>query len=220
MSRSLIFSPEEYYHCYGRGTEKRKIFLDKKDYKRFIQLLYICNSKNPIHLSNYQKKSFSDIFEIDRGETLVDIGTYCLMPNHFHILIKEKKDKNLSLFMQKLITGYTMYFNKKYNRTGSLFESTFRAEHANKDTYLKYLFSYIHLNPVKIIDSKWKEEGIKNNIKTRNFLLGYKYSSYLDYFGEKRPQVRILNTKMFPDYFPTKEEFEKEIYEWITYVKV
>lgn len=220
MSRSLIFSPEEYYHCYSRGVEKRKIFLDKKDYQRFLHLLFVCNSTSTIHLSNYREKSFSGIFEIDRDETLVDIGTYCLMSNHFHILVKAKKDKNISLFMQKVITGYTMYFNKKYNRTGALFEGTFRAEHADKDTYLKYLFSYIHLNPVKIIDSTWKEKGIKNRIQAQKFLQEYIYSSYLDYMGEKRDQGVILNRDAFPDYFPNKKSFLDEIYEWITFVKV
>jgi len=220
MSRNVIFSPQEYYHCYDRGTEKRKIFLDKKDHERFTHLLFVCNSKNKIHLSDYKGRSFNDIFDIDRNETLVDIGAYCLMPNHFHLLLKEKEDKNISLFMQKLMTAYTMYFNKKYNRTGSLFESRFRAQHLDKDRYLKYMFSYINLNPMKIINSKWKEEGIKNKSQAKKFLHEYKYSSYSDYMGEKRTQEIILNRKSFPDYFPNKKDFEKELFEWITDVKV
>lgn len=220
MSRNLIFSPGEYYHCYGRGTEKRKIFLDRKDYERFIHLLFVCNSKNTIHLSDYKEKSFSEIFEIERKETLIDIGAYCLMPNHFHLLLKEKKDKNLSLFMQKLMTAYTMYFNKKYNRTGSLFESRFRAQHANNDRYLKYLFSYICLNPVKIKNNPRKKEGVTSNRQVKKILHEYKYASYLDYIEGKRPQKIILNREAFPDYFLTTKDFEKEIYEWITYVKV
>ena len=220
MSRNIIFSPEEYCHCYGRGTEKRKIFLNRKDHERFTHLLFVCNSKNTIHLSDYGKKSFDDIFDIDRNETLVDIGAYCLMSNHFHLLIREKEDGNLSLFMQKLMTGYTMYFNKKYDRTGSLFESRFRAQHVDGDEHLKYLFSYINLNPVKMIDSNWKEEGIKNKIEAKKFLQEYIYSSYLDYLGYGRAQKIILNREAFPDYFPNKEDFEEEIYEWLTYVKV
>lgn len=216
MSRNLVFVPEEYYHCYSRGTEKRRIFLDKADYKRFIHLLFVCNSENKIHLSDYAERSFAEIFEIDRGETLVDIGAYCLMPNHFHLLLKEKKDGNLSLFMQKLMTGYTMYFNKRYERTGSLFESSFKAQHLDEDRYLKYIFSYIHLNPVKLIDPKWRETGVKNIAQTKKFLHQYEYSSYLDYMEEKRVQEIIINYKAFPEYFPGKKYFAREIFDWIS----
>ena len=220
MSRNIIFIPNEYYHCYCRGTEKRKVFLSKTDYQRFIHLLFVCNSKKIIHLSDHKKKSFAEIFEIEREETLVEIGAYCLMPNHFHILLKEREDGNISLFMQKLMTAYTMYFNKKYERTGSLFESKFRAQHANENIYLKYLFSYIHLNPVKLIQKDWKENGIKNKNQTKKFLSQYEYSSYLDYMEEKRAQEIILNKKAFPEYFSNKKEFEEEIFDWISVVKV
>lgn len=216
MSRSIIFSPEEYYHCYCRGTEKRKIFLDKKDYERFIALLFVCNSTEKIHLSDHKGKALEELFKIDRKETLVDIGAYCLMPNHFHLLIREKTENGISLFMQKIMTAYTMYFNKKYGRTGALFESRFRAEHANNNNYLKYLFSYIHLNPVKIINSNWKEEGIKNKKEAINFLHNYRYSSYIDYMNYPRLQNRILNKEAFPKYFSTKNSFESEIFEWLS----
>ena len=89
--------------------------------------------------------------EIDRGETLVDIGIYCLVPNHFHLLIKEKTENGISEFVKKVATGYSMYFNKKYERTGSLFEGPFKAKRIDTDEYLKYIFSYIHLNRKQII---------------------------------------------------------------------
>jgi len=216
MSRSITFAPEEFYHCYGRGTEKRKIFLNNKDYERFLALLFVCNSTERIHLSDYKERSFDELFEINRKDTLVDIGAYCLMSNHFHLLLHEKIDNGISLFMQKIMTAYTMYFNKKYERTGSLFESRFRAEHADSDKYLKYLFSYIHLNPAKIIDPKWKEEGIKNKKETINFLRDYKYSSYIDYLNFSRPQGVILNETAFPLYFDTKDKFEEEIFDWLS----
>ncbi len=142
------------------------------------------------------------------------------MPNHFHLLLKEKRDRGISLFMQKLMTAYTMYFNKKYERTGALFESKFKARHLNEDRYLKYIFSYIHLNPIKLTDAKWKEEGIKNKTQAKKFLHQYKYSSYLDYMEEKRVQEIILNRGAFPEYFPNKKDFEQEIFDWISTVKV
>ncbi|MEK7140271.1 MAG: transposase, partial [Patescibacteria group bacterium] len=109
MSRNFVFSEEEFYHCYGRGTEKRKIFLSKKDYERFLNLLFVCNSTKTIHLSDFKEKSFNEIFLLPRENTLIEIGAYCLMPNHFHFLLKEKQKDGISLFMQKTITAYTMY---------------------------------------------------------------------------------------------------------------
>jgi putative transposase len=220
MSRNFSFSIDEYYHCYSRGTDKRKIFLDKKDYERLISLLFLCNNTKPIHLSNYPKIIFKDIFNINRTDSLVEIGAYCLMPNHFHVLLREKHENGISLFMQKLITGYTMYFNKKHTRTGSLFESRFKAEPVVNDNHLKYLFSYIHLNPIKLIEPTWKENGIKDISKAKTFLQTYDYSSCLDYLENNRPQFAILNIKAFPNYFKNTKEIESELFEWFNYVKV
>ena len=139
------------------------------------------------------------------------------MPNHFHLLVTQIEGGSISKFMQKLTTGYSMYYNKKYERTGSLFEGKFKSEHANIDNYLKYLFSYIHLNIIKLIQKDWKEVGIKNKNEATDYLNEYKYSSYLDYLGIDRKENSILNREDFPDYFPTKELFKKDIFEWLSY---
>ncbi len=97
--------PHEFFHCYNRGTEKRVIFLDGADYKRFVELLYLCNCKKQINVRDI-RKSYHNIFEYDRIETLVSIGTYCLMPNHFHILVTSAEENQISLFMNKLGTAY------------------------------------------------------------------------------------------------------------------
>ena len=111
-----------------------------------------------------------------------------------------------------------MYYNQKYKRSGSLFEGKFKSQHANNDRYLKYLFSYIHLNPIKLIDKNWKEKGIKNAQKAFEFLNNYTYSSYSDYVNESnRPECIILNKKAFPAYFPNSKIFRKEIVEWFNY---
>jgi REP element-mobilizing transposase RayT len=152
-----------------------------------------------------------------RGETLVDIGAYCLMSNHFHLLLHEKTENGISIFMAKLLTAYSMYFNKRHVRTGALFEGRFLAKHADKDDYLQYLFSYIHLNPVKIIEPTWKVDGILNMKKTKQYLDDYFYSSYRDYMGEKREENLILNKNAFPEYFENFKEFEQYIDAWLTY---
>lgn len=211
--RKVNFVPGEYYHIYNRGNSKQKIFNDEKDYEHFIHLLYLSNTTRNVTVRDISREKFT----FDRETLLVNIGAYCLMPNHFHLLINESVEGGVSKFMQKLTTAYVMYYNKKYNRTGSLFEGKFKSQHAGYDIYLKYLFSYIHLNPIKLIDNNWKEDGIKNKKVTLEYLSKYKYSSYFDYMGVDRLQNKILNTESFPKYFPTHESFKNEIFDWIKF---
>jgi putative transposase len=218
MSRNFTFSENEFYHIYNRGTDKRVIFNNKNDYRRFITLLYLCNASDGVDVFKMlrsEEKEFQELIEIERDETLVEIGAYCLMPNHFHILIREKQQGGISLFMKKLSTAYTMYFNSKYKRTGSLFQGRFKAKHANDDRYLQYLFSYIHLNPVKLIEPTWTEEGIKDFKKAKNYLRTYYYSSYPDYSGLQRKEVKILEIKNYPEYFKNSNEFKALVHDWM-----
>ncbi len=219
MGRKTILAPDEFYHIYNRGTEKRDIFKSVTDHKRFVTLLHLCNSLSPVHIGNFIKLHSSRLSEFDPGERLVDIVAYCLMPNHFHLLIHEKQDGGTSKFMQKLLTGYTMYFNKRYDRTGALFQGKFKASHANEDRYLKYLISYIHLNPVKLIDSKWKENGIKNRKQAEQYLEEYPYSSYREYLGHTRDERVLINLDVLPQYFETPKDFESNVTEWLTYIQ-
>ena len=122
MSRNIEFEPEEYYHLYNRGTEKRIIFRHDKDRNRFLASLYVSNGSNTIHASNHQALTIPELLTLDRGEPLVDICAYCLMPNHFHLLVRERTEGGIARFMQKLLTGYTMYFNTINERSGALFQ--------------------------------------------------------------------------------------------------
>jgi putative transposase len=214
--RKINFVENEYYHIFNRGNSKQTVFKDQKDYTYFIELLYILNTNTRVNLFDLKRKNSLDIFAIDRTNPLVAIGTYCLMPNHFHILLTPLTENGVSKFMQKISTGYSMYFNRKYKRVGSLFEGKFKSEHASEDRYLKYLFSYIHLNPIKLIQKDWKEVGLKNKSKALTFLDTYDYSSYLDYLYDKRKEQNILNKKVFPSYFSNQRDFSKEIWSWIT----
>lgn len=220
MSRKTTFSLRENYHIYNRGNDKRITFQNKTDYDRFIALLYLCNSVKNIRLSDYPKIKLEKLLDIKRGETLVDIGAYCLMPNHFHLLVHEKTEKGISKFMQKLLTAYTMYFNKKNDRNGSLFGGLFKANHANEDKYLKYLFSYIHLNPIKLIELLWKENGIADKKRADSFLKSYNYSSFLDFTGKQRKEKNILEPKNFPEYFGSFKEFKNFIDNWLAFPNV
>jgi putative transposase len=217
MKRKFTFSFGEFYHIYNRGTDKRTIFVDQNDHKRFLLILFACNSTQ--HIDVRELNSEGESFGKNR-QTIVDIGAYCLMPNHFHLLIKEKSEGGISLFMRKLLTAYSMYFNRKYKRTGKLFEGAFKATHAETDEYLKYLLSYIHLNPVKMFDKDWKEKGIKDKPGAKKYLSDYNYSSYLDYIGVNREESLILNKKAFPEYFASVNDFDKFIDNWLSLTNI
>lgn len=219
MTRLIKFTPGEYFHVYNRGTNKMNIFLNNFEYNRFQKLLYLVNSKNTMKFSDIETKKTGPCptWTIDRGQTLVDIGAYCLMPNHFHLLIKSKHEKDTGIFLQRLLTSHSKFFNKKYNRSGSLFQGKSKAVHVVGDNYLKYIFSYIHLNPIKIIQNDWKENGIKNIYLAKEYLNKYKYSSYSDFLGKQRNESKILELSTFPDYFYQKNSFSDEIFGWLNY---
>lgn len=221
MSRLFGFIPGTFYHIYNRGVEKRTIFTDKNDYERFIALLYLCNGTEPVVIGrSLRGGSIESLLKVEKGEPLVDIGAYCLMPNHFHLLIHERKPGGISAFMQKLSTAYSMHFNTRQKRSGALFEGRFKARIVDKEAYLVYLFAYIHLNPVKLIDPTWKEEGIADIPRAQDFLKTYQYSSYLDFLGIGRPEVKILERSEagpFSAYFSTPRDFSGFLEQWLSY---
>lgn len=218
MSRMISFATGEYYHLYNRGVDKRTIYLTAADYARFSALLYVANNSEAVHLDKLGRGSTSpDVFLIERKATLVEIGAYCLMPNHFHLLVKEATPGGISKFMQKICTGYTMYFNTLHDRTGALFQGKFQAEHISEDRYLKYLLAYIHLNPVKLIQSDWKEVGLHDFSAAEKYLYSYSYSSFLDHLDHQRPEAKILNFDSVPSYFPTISDMEAEIRNWLLF---
>ncbi|KKQ04025.1 MAG: hypothetical protein US18_C0021G0003 [Parcubacteria group bacterium GW2011_GWB1_36_5] len=123
----------------------------------------------------------------------------------------------ISEFMRKLLTAYSKYFNLKYNRSGGLFEGPFKSILVSEDVQAKYLFSYIHLNPIKLIDSKWKKNGIKNKKTVLDFLATYKWSSYLDHKRNHRKESIIIQLPDFPEYFQDVDDFDQEILDWINF---
>lgn len=216
--RKYAFSEGEFYHVYNRGNSKQIIYNSDEDHSRFIRLLYLSNSSLQFKIEYLERSDF--LFE--RGQPFVAIGAYCLMPNHFHLLLTPLVEDGISKFMQKLSTAYAMFYNNKYERTGTLFEGKFKARWVDSDEYLKYLYAYIHLNPVKLIDPLWKEEGIKDAETAFQFARSYKYSSLQDYLDVEqalpvRQEKDILNTTKFPDYFLPGTKIEKELFEWLNY---
>jgi putative transposase len=214
MLRKDPFITGEYYHLYNRGIDKRNIFKLERDYERFMMLLYICNSTNELafrldNLINHLHKDYKEIMILDRGKPLVSIGAWCLMTNHFHLLVRQEVDGGITKFMRKVGVGYSMFFNIKYNRKGALFGGLFKSKLIGvDDNYIRQLLAYIHLNPLEINfpdlenrKGEYKEDDMKE------FLDSYRYSSYQDYMGIERGEKMILNKESFPDYFHTDQSF-------------
>lgn len=217
--RKIILAEGEYYHIYNRGVDRRVTFSEDRDFERFLTSVFLSNSKNYFGISKSAREewSFDKAVLSERGEPIVSIGAYCLMPNHFHLLLKESVPGGISKFMQRLQAGYTLFFNRKYKRTGALFEGTFKAEHVDTDVYLKYLYTYIHLNPIGIIDKGWKTKRIEDKEKAKDFLKNYKYSSFLDYLGQERLFGKILRKNVFPEYFEKPKDFSSMLEEWLNF---
>jgi len=213
--RRLQFAEEEFYHIYNRGVDKRVIFSGQADYDRFEAYLYILNdTESPRAANFFNGRRNEELYSSARTQQLVAIGAYCLMPNHFHILLTPLIENGVSKFMQKLQTAYTMYFNEKYVRNGSLLQGTFKAEHADRDEYLKYLYAYIHLNPAKLFNAEWKQKEKHELQYLGSSALDYRYSSAGEYLTGK---YVITSPKHFPQYFARTKDLDAYIKYWQKY---
>ena len=191
------FAEDEWYHCYTRGIDKRRTFLDRSDFSRFLSLLYLCNSEPAIHRSNLRSSSLPELLSLDRKRPLVGIGAFCVMPNHFHVLVRETGEGGISAFMQKLGIAYTMYFNVRYERNGNLFAKPFKSRHIADDYYLQQVLQYIHLNPAEIFEPEWKMGRVKHLRRLEKKLLEYPYSSFNAFIDEDDPLRKILDAEIF-----------------------
>jgi REP element-mobilizing transposase RayT len=149
--RKVIFATDEIYHIYNRGTDKRVIFEDEYDFQRFLQSLQEFNTLDPIG-SIYEQffarnKEDSQLGnQVSKSGELVEIVSYCLNPNHFHLLLRQVSSNGISKFMHRLGLGYTKYFNNKRERSGVLFQGVFKAIHVDTNEYLLHLSVYVGLN--------------------------------------------------------------------------
>ncbi len=187
----------EIYHVYNRGAGKQCIFEDDADYERFMLLLYLMNSDQSIVLKNLMKKYQGRSLDIFQGEesnhALVDVMAYALMPNHVHLVLRQKKDNGITTFMKKAGTGFSMYFNTKHERSGVLFQGRFKSKHVDTDAYLKWILLYVHLNPLSLINTDWENGSVAHDV-ARAYLARYRFSSYMDYYGAIRPERRVLSS--------------------------
>lgn len=212
------FVENQIYHIFNRGVEKRDIFLDDEDRFRFIHDIFEFNDEDPSYnvLYFFNPKSMEvqpQYIKKDRKprKLLVEILAFTLMTNHFHFIIKQKSGRGVVKFLQKLGTGYTMYFNKKYGRVGCLFQGRFKAVHVNQDSHFLHLPFYVHTNPLDQLyggstSIDWKQEV--------NFLENYRWSSYMDYIGKKN-FPSLTSRELLLEYFKGEAEYKKATEEWL-----
>lgn len=178
-NRVKTYVENGYYHTYNRGVEKRNIFIDDQDYRVFLQFLKNYLSPPPKIITHpVQAVTGSGPVRLRPLKTFfeeITLCAYCLMPNHFHFLINQTNKDSMTRFIQALCTSYSMYFNKKYKRIGTLFQGPYKAVLVMEDSYLLHLSRYIHLNPIELLTGP-------GPVKPEN----YSYSSYPHYLGKKK----------------------------------
>ena len=201
-----------FYHIYNRGVLKQPIFFEEKDYIRFVHDLYEFND-------THNAPRFECSASNDRVP-LVSILAWALMPNHFHLFLQQRIEGGVSLFLKKLGGGYTMYVNEKYKRSGHVFQGRYKAKPVENDAYFLHLSRYIHLNPTELLDPNANSDELteKSN-KTQQFLMQYRWSSYLDWIGTKNfPSV--LDSRLVEQMRQISgREYYDFVSEWLENVK-
>ncbi|MFA6278519.1 MAG: transposase [Candidatus Paceibacterota bacterium] len=195
--RDAPFAVGEWYHCYNRGIEKRTVFEDTRDYHRFLELLYLANDEFPLRREDIGTYKFEEILKIPRGKKLVAIGAFCLMPNHFHLVLKEISEGGITAFMRKIGTSYTLYFNARHERTGNLFLKPFRSLHVSNDRYFQHLINYVHCNPAALYEPGWKTNQVVDPQFLGEQIAAYPYSSLGAHTGAHPSTRPILDAEVF-----------------------
>lgn len=209
-ARKFIFANEEIYHVFNRGVEKRPTFTTERDYQRGIQTLNYYRHQNPqirfSHFLNLSKEAQTSAAEnLQRLNKLIDVLAYCLMPNHFHFLLRQTQENGISKFVANFTNSYTKYFNTKNKRAGHLFQGAFKAVRIESDEQLIHVSRYIHLNPVSSF------------LVTSQELDNYVWSSYPNYVGFK--QTDEIETETILNYFSNKNPYKNFVLDQVNYTQ-
>lgn len=202
--RNIKIAPGEYYHVFNRGVNKQLIFHGHTDRTRFLFIVLYFQS--PVILQNISRsvKSFvkHSVFNIDEEikqkiikDKFIEIVSFCLMPNHFHLIIKEVEENGIAKYMQRVLNSYTKYYNTKYSKSGHLFQGPYKAVHIKDNEQLLHLSSYIHRNPRELKEWFNKESD-------------YQWSSYQDFVNENRFE-KLLIFDIISEQFKSKNEYNQ-----------
>ena len=187
----------ELYHVLNRGVEKRTIFMDDRDRFRFVHGLGLFNTAKPATNTTYLlENDYIDFVSRYGKDPIVDIHAWCLMKNHYHLLLSERVEKGITLFIRKLNVGYARYFNERYKRSGYLFQGRTKKILIHSDAHFFHILHYIHLNPLDYLPSarQWRNDRVGDGGKAKAHLEKYRWSSLADYRGQKNfPSILTMD---------------------------
>lgn len=183
-----VLITEGIYHVFNRGVEKRIIFPDSSYYERFLTTLDYYQKERQLKLSSLKENVISKMISNERAKEIASVLCFCLMPNHFHLVLKQLVSGGISKFMNDISNSYTRYLNTRTERVGPLFQGTFKAKALESDESFLQATRYIHLNPTGLLPNLHPEGGKLEKRKIAKFLENYPYSSYGVYLrkSEKR----------------------------------
>ncbi|MBI2485252.1 transposase [Candidatus Uhrbacteria bacterium] len=200
----------EYYHVFNRGVDRQTLFHNDGDFERFLLLLHFCNQED--RLSRDILRTTPSV--VLKEKRLVAICSYVIMPNHFHMKLKQVKENGIQRFLQRFQMAYAKYFNTLHERRGTLFESAYRCVHICRESQWFHLTNYIHLNPLDLSGILWREGVSKEWPKAKTFLDVYSWSSYHAFRGQLE-RVPILDEQYLKERAPDPLEYLKEMEEWV-----
>lgn len=199
----------EYYHIYNRSIAGFKIYNNDSDFQRFADLLgYYCFSDPPIKYSEYKRLNSESqknmVFSLSTNDKLVSFVCFCIMPTHFHILLRQNVEDGITRFIGLIENSYSRYFNLVHKRKGPLWESRFQAVHVATDVQLLHLTRYIHLNPVSA--------GIINKPEE------WKYSSYFEFLNMENPNnlckfndLIDMKSKQYQKFVNDRKDYQRQL---------
>lgn len=198
--RNVPLISGEYYHIYNRGSEKRNIFTQPRDYARLLKTIFYYQFIGPRpSFSKFSKSQITPLKPLSK-EKIIELICYCLMPNHFHFLIRQLKEYGISKFMSQISNSYTKYFNVKYERVGPLLQGAFKAVRIETDEQLMHVSRYIHLNPIV--------SGVAKNLDS------YQWSSYLEFI---RSINSFCSSNEILEFFKSREGYKEFVEDQIDY---
>lgn len=208
--RRIPLITNQIYHALNRGVASQPIFLTKKEYQRGLETIFYYQNENPplsystfLKLSQRRRKELLERLK-EKKDLLVKIIAFCLMPNHFHFLLKQVQNNGISIFMSNLTNSYTRYFNINHKRVGPLFQGKFKAIRIETDEQLLHVSRYIHLNPYT-----------SYVVKTLKELETYPYSSFAEYLNPQKTD--FCHKKIVLENFKSPADYKKFVFNQADY---
>lgn len=199
--RKVPFVQNEYYHIYNRGVDKRDVFLEERDFRRFLLAMNLLNYEKDGLMrrwkdfkENHPEKSLDEflVISVKERKYLIEIVAYCLNSNHYHFILKQGNNENgIKLFMQRLGNSYTKYFNEKHKRNGALFQGRFKSTHIEPNNFLR-MSVYVNCN---------------SEIHGIHPAKSYRWCSFSEYLGKE--ENKLCEKGVILDQFRNSQDYLK-----------